>query len=128
MLDGGDSLVGLRQWHRAAEIPFAANMIVASRPGESLERFEGPFAGGPEAGNRGMRADPVDRCNAVLSNRERAGRGFRFICCRDWTVEISASEIRDALRTQAQGGEADALRKLLPAPVEGYVRKHGLYH
>jgi len=30
--DGADSFLGLRQWHRAAEIPFVAPLIVASRP------------------------------------------------------------------------------------------------
>ena len=32
-LMGADSFVGLRRWHRAAEIPFVAPLIVASRPG-----------------------------------------------------------------------------------------------
>jgi nicotinic acid mononucleotide adenylyltransferase len=37
---GADSFAALRRWHRAAEIPFAAALIVASRPGESLEDLE----------------------------------------------------------------------------------------
>jgi nicotinate-nucleotide adenylyltransferase len=35
-LMGADAFAGLRRWHRAAEIPFAASLIVASRPGQSL--------------------------------------------------------------------------------------------
>jgi nicotinate-nucleotide adenylyltransferase len=35
-LMGADAFAALRQWHRAAEIPFVAPLIVASRPGESL--------------------------------------------------------------------------------------------
>ena len=34
-LMGADSFLGLSAWHRAAEIPFVAPLIVASRPGES---------------------------------------------------------------------------------------------
>ena len=36
-LMGADSFLGLRHWHRGAEIPFVAPLIVASRPGQSLE-------------------------------------------------------------------------------------------
>ena len=34
---GADSFAGLRRWHRAAEIPFVAPLIVASRPGQPLD-------------------------------------------------------------------------------------------
>jgi nicotinate-nucleotide adenylyltransferase len=36
-LMGADSFVSLRRWRGAAEIPFAASLIVASRPGERLD-------------------------------------------------------------------------------------------
>jgi nicotinate-nucleotide adenylyltransferase len=36
-LMGADSFAQLRHWHRAAEIPFAAPLIVASRPGQPLD-------------------------------------------------------------------------------------------
>ena len=36
-LMGADSFFGLRHWHRAAEIPYAAALIVASRPGQPLD-------------------------------------------------------------------------------------------
>ncbi|MGB7547747.1 MAG: nicotinate-nicotinamide nucleotide adenylyltransferase, partial [Terracidiphilus sp.] len=35
-LMGADSFLGLRRWHRGAEIPFVAPLIVASRPGQPL--------------------------------------------------------------------------------------------
>ena len=35
-LMGADSFLGLRRWHRGAEIPFVAPLIVASRPGQLL--------------------------------------------------------------------------------------------
>lgn len=36
-LMGADSLLSLPHWHRAAEVPFLAPLIVASRPGQHLE-------------------------------------------------------------------------------------------
>src|SRR5271165_878843 len=36
-LMGADSFFGLKGWHRSAEIPFAAPLIVASRPGQPLD-------------------------------------------------------------------------------------------
>src|SRR5580658_10173775 len=36
-LMGADSFLGLRGWHGAAEIPFVAPLIVASRPGQPLD-------------------------------------------------------------------------------------------
>ncbi|MGO9335943.1 MAG: nicotinate-nicotinamide nucleotide adenylyltransferase, partial [Terracidiphilus sp.] len=36
-LMGADSFLGLKRWHRSAEIPFVAPMIVASRPGQPLD-------------------------------------------------------------------------------------------
>jgi len=35
-LMGADSFAGFNRWHRAAEIPFVATLIVASRPGQLL--------------------------------------------------------------------------------------------
>ena len=43
---GADSFAGLRRWHRAAEIPFVAPLIVASRPGEVSERSGGTLPAG----------------------------------------------------------------------------------
>ena len=39
-LMGADAFAILRRWHRAAEIPFLAPLIVASRPSESLSQLE----------------------------------------------------------------------------------------
>ena len=36
-LMGADSFAAFRRWHRAAEIPFVAPLIVGSRPGEPLD-------------------------------------------------------------------------------------------
>jgi len=59
---GADAFALLRRWHRAAEIPFLAPLVVASRPGEQLEDLKSflpegliieaiPLAGGQAADN-----------------------------------------------------------------------------
>jgi nicotinate-nucleotide adenylyltransferase len=45
-LMGADSFLGMRRWHRAAEIPLAASLIVASRPGERLEDLQAALPSG----------------------------------------------------------------------------------
>jgi nicotinate-nucleotide adenylyltransferase len=45
-LMGADSLAAFRRWHRAAEIPFVASLIVASRPGERLNELATWLPGG----------------------------------------------------------------------------------
>jgi nicotinate-nucleotide adenylyltransferase len=42
LLIGADSFRTLPHWHRAAELPFLATLIVASRPGENLDPSELP--------------------------------------------------------------------------------------
>src|SRR5271157_5308326 len=39
-LMGTDSFASFRRWHRAAEIPFVATLIVASRPGQPLDNLD----------------------------------------------------------------------------------------
>ncbi|MGD0940619.1 MAG: nicotinate-nucleotide adenylyltransferase [Terracidiphilus sp.] len=45
-LMGADSFALLKRWHRAAEIPFAAPMIVASRPGEKMDDLQSQLPAG----------------------------------------------------------------------------------
>jgi len=45
-LMGADSFASLKRWHRAAEIPFAAPLIVASRPGENLHDLKASLPDG----------------------------------------------------------------------------------
>lgn len=125
-LMGADSFAGLHRWHRSAEIPFVAPLIVASRPGESLsdlkaalpegltvEAVPGPGGVGPE----------IEVRSYLLRNP--AGGSAPFYLLPGLEVEISASEIREQVRA-ASGGRAPE-RELLPAPVSAYIRAHGLY-
>ena len=129
-LMGADSFFGLRRWHRAAEIPFVAPLIVASRPGQ-------PLAGLKAALPAGLTMEPAPEGDKTESGLEvrafvlanRAGGRAPFYLLPGLDVEISASEIREAIsfqiHTAAKGFKAT--KSLLPPPVAGYIRSHGLY-
>jgi nicotinate-nucleotide adenylyltransferase len=131
-LMGADSFAGLRSWHRAAEIPFAASLIVASRPGELLDDLQSALPEGvsmeaaPEAHT--MASEVEMRCYQL---RSPSGDSAPFYLLPGLEIEISASEIRrsaaicEPSRLSAAGPEPE--RALLPAPVSDYIRAHGLY-
>ncbi|MGH9598345.1 MAG: nicotinate (nicotinamide) nucleotide adenylyltransferase [Terracidiphilus sp.] len=125
-LMGADSFFGLRQWHRAAEIPFVAPLIVASRPGQPLDDLKAAL---PAGLNLKAAAAPDENRSGVevLSFRltNRAGASTPFYLLPGLDVEISASQIREQIR--AARGDESQQRELLPGAVAAYVRAHGLY-
>ena len=85
-LMGADSLGGLRQWHRAEEIPFAAEIIVASRPGQSLDDLKALLPEGLNAGSGGLR----ERCDrSTLEVRYSIGDGAKV----EWPSFYSAAGV-----------------------------------
>jgi nicotinate-nucleotide adenylyltransferase len=130
-LVGADSFLGLRQWHRAAEIPFAAALVVASRPGQKLADMKAALPMG-----LAMKAVPdgdwvrggVEVRAFVVSNE--AGQSAELFLLPGLDVPVSASEIRGRLGMDnglRAAGEDAAMRELLPEAVAAYVREHGLY-
>ena len=125
-LMGADSFFSLRRWHRAAEIPFVAPLIVASRPGQRLDDLRAALPAGltmepaenPEENVAGIEV----RCFTIVN---AAGNRAPFYLLPDLDVEISASEIRAQIRAAGVGGPEE--RKLLPDRVAEYVRTQGLY-
>jgi nicotinate-nucleotide adenylyltransferase len=135
-LMGADSFFGLRQWHRSAEIPYAAVLVVASRPGQALARLQAalPQSLTFEPAPSGDRSES----GAVESGTNEAGievRAFTlvnpagqrapFYLLPGLDIEISGTEIRAQLRKGSSGQIAD--RSLLPAAVRDYIVRHGLY-
>lgn len=116
-LMGTDSFAALPRWHRAAEIPFTAALIVASRPGESLQDLE---AGLP----MGLTMEAVPERGTInlqrYNLRDPAGNRAPFYLLPNLEIEISASEIRRQIHASGQSA-------LLTAPVLEYIRVHGLY-
>jgi nicotinate-nucleotide adenylyltransferase len=125
-LMGADAFFGLRHWHRAAEIPFVAPLIVASRPGQPLEGLKQALPPGlaVEAAPEGDRSQAGVEVRAfVLVNQ--AGSRTPLYVLPGLHVEISASEIRAQMH--AAPGSLAAGRNLLPNAVREYIAQHGLY-
>jgi nicotinate-nucleotide adenylyltransferase len=125
-LIGADSFLTLRRWHRAAEVPFVAPLIVASRPGEPLDALEDSLP--PELH---LKSTPdsdglisgVEIRTFELSNR--AGDRASFFVLPGLDVRISATEIRSEIR--AGSSHSHDRQAQVPAAVAEYVRAHRLY-
>ncbi len=128
-LMGADSFLNLKKWHRAAEIPFVAPLIVASRPGQRLEdlraalpaglTIEATPGGDRTSGNVEVRAFEV---------RNDAGDCTEFYLLPGLDCDVSASEIRTRIKAQEQAAEGESGGdKLVPEAVAEYVKTHGLY-
>ncbi len=138
-LMGADAFFGVRHWHRAAEIPYAAALIVASRPVAS--RPGQPLEGLQVALPEGLTLEPApaaDRNESGIEVRAFAlvnpsGERAPFYVLPGLDVEISASEIREAIRGAIPGGSSvaqagsAAVQTMLPPRVAEYIRAHGLY-
>jgi nicotinate-nucleotide adenylyltransferase len=129
-LMGADSFAGLRRWHGAAEIPFAASLIVASRPGQQLDDLKLALP-------KGLSIEAVPGPNRsevevrAYQLRNQTGDSAPFYLLPGLEIEISASEIREQVRIREQmdtnTGECTPGRALLPSAVSGYIRAHSLY-
>lgn len=125
-LMGADSFLNLRHWHRGAEIPFAAPLIVAARPGQSLADLaailpQGVSLLGPSAPPAG--SGPVEvRCYTL---RNSAGDTAALYLLPGLHVDISASQLRRQAR--AAHDRLPAGHCMLPQPVADYIAAHGLY-
>jgi nicotinate-nucleotide adenylyltransferase len=131
-LMGADAFATLRHWHRAAEIPFVAPLIVASRPGQRLGDLMAALPTGLAVDSRPQSDQPAEeielrRC--ILRNP--AGAQASFYLLPGLEIEISASEIREQMRileqARASAGAPPPEHDLLPVPVSEYIRAHGLY-
>jgi len=125
-LMGADTFAGLRRWHRAAEVPFAAPLIVASRPGQPLDGLMEALPEGlsMEAVPQGSPADQggsVRACSLVNCPGDRTP----FYLLPGLHVEISASGIRTLLCAARQ--DAATARDWLPESVWEIIRSRGLY-
>lgn len=125
-LMGADSLLSLPQWHRAAEIPFLAPLIVASRPGQGLEDLAAILPAGLSI----REDDPTDSGSAegtmrVFTLRNAVGASTPFYLLPGLQIEISATEVRQ--QVSAAVDRLCAGHELLPDAVCHYIAAHGLY-
>jgi nicotinate-nucleotide adenylyltransferase len=150
LLLGSDSFTALSKWHRAAEIPFLANLIVASRPVDepampSPRTLHNQFQDAPvlnreiphnEAASNealddetiaaslpsgvAMHPVPGEASHYMLTNLSGAQASLTLL--PDLHFEISATQLRQALQDHAS-----AASEALPAAVLAYIREHHLY-
>lgn len=116
-LIGADSFLGLRHWHRAAELLFVCEFIVAGRPGSGLEQVKQALPEGLQP--TGESEPSVGLVRFELENRTCQRSALYLL--PDLHVEISATEIRAALASLG------SLENLLCGPVAEYIHKHHLY-
>ncbi len=125
-LMGADSFASLKQWHGAAQIPFVAPLIVASRPGEQLDHLMEAL---PSNWKVELDPSPHGSGSRVViqsySLRNTAGGSTSLYLLPGLQIEISASRIREQLR--ADRFDYAGVCKLLPQSVADYIRSHGLY-
>jgi nicotinate-nucleotide adenylyltransferase len=134
-LMGADSFISLRRWHRAAEIPFVAPLIVASRPGQPLDDLRAALPAGITMDSL-PQASPIPTLPLVLDSqlrtcllRNEAGETSPFYLLSGLHIDISASRIRDLIHDETQGAPGPAAEPgLLPRAVLDYIRSHQLYH
>jgi nicotinate-nucleotide adenylyltransferase len=125
-LMGADAFFGLRHWHKPAEIPFAAPLIVASRPGQRVDDLKAALPEGValESAPDAAWTSPAVEVRFYLL-RNFAGEIAPFYVLPGLNVEISASDIREQLR--AAWGARTTGHDLLPDAVADYIRSHNLY-
>ena len=114
LLLGADSFALLKNWHGAAEIPFAASVVVASRPGQEIGNLEAFL---PEGLALTDAATSTELHTYTLTNG--AGKTAAFYLLPGLDVPISASQIRALTRAGAPSP--------LPEAVGEYIRSRGLY-
>jgi nicotinate-nucleotide adenylyltransferase len=129
-LMGADSFFGLPRWHRAAELPFVAPLIVASRPGQPLQDLKADLKAALPAGLSLESEKARSRSEAGVEVRafvlrNRAGDRTPFYVLPGLHVEISASEIRAQIHAASRSPAAG--RDLMPPGVREYIAQHALY-
>ena len=111
LLLGTDAFLGLASWHRWRELPELAHIVVAHRPGWTIEKETLE----PEL-NALFEARRV-AAPAALAERSAGGVWLQPVS----QLEIAATTIRELVRAGRDP------RFLLPQAVADYIREQGLY-
>lgn len=115
---GADAFLSLREWHRSAELPFACELVVAGRPGFSVEDLAAALPEGISAEKSGRDTSPE---LVAWELRDKDGKWSRLYLMPDLHEDISATDIRAAV-----AGEESAEGVLSPAVLR-YIQEKGLY-
>jgi nicotinate-nucleotide adenylyltransferase len=128
-LVGADSFLALRRWHRGAEIPFIAPLIVASRPGQNLEDLADALPAGLslESCSSSQSAAPaIELRTCTLHNAAGATAPFHLL--PGLYIDISATAIREEVHSEvARIPAGEGHHSDLPDQVFDYIAAHNLY-
>lgn len=113
-LMGADQLQKLDTWRDWHELFALCNLGVAARPGYELDQDKLPPAVAQELSQR--LATPAE---------VRAAPYGKVCLARSLAVDISATQVRNALRARTEAG-ADASAFLMPQVLD-YIQQHNLY-
>lgn len=125
-LMGADSFLSLRRWHRGADLPFVAPLIVASRPGQPIDELTQVLPAGltfEDDLESSTTHDAIELRTATLRNS--AGAATPFYLLPGLHIDISATQIRQQVRAAA--GRLSVGHDLLPDAVADYIAAHQLY-
>jgi nicotinate-nucleotide adenylyltransferase len=114
LLLGADSFRTLHRWHRAAELPFLANLIVASRPNENLGDLSVILP-------PGVAIEPLPGQPNQYRLIGNAGEQSQLTILPDLHYDISGTQLRNQIH-----GETGNPPLLDPAVLE-YIHQHHLY-
>lgn len=134
-LMGADSFLTLRHWHRAAEIPFTASLIVASRPGQALDNLKAALPAGltmepaePEtrAGDESSEFASGSASGVlVYAVHGASGEAGRLYLLPNLQAGVSATGVRSRIQHAAADSEPELER--IPRAVLDYIHEQGLY-
>lgn len=114
---GADSFLTISQWHRASDLLIEFPFIIGARPGFDLGRIANAL---PDDISVAWE-DAPDPHLLTLGLRDSHQRRSRLYLLPDLNHEVSATELRDSLRS------SDPNPSLLPSAVLAYIRQHKLY-
>jgi nicotinate-nucleotide adenylyltransferase len=128
-LMGADSFLALRRWHRGAEIPFVAPLIVASRPGQNIADLADALPPGLFLAKECLpvpAADCIELQTCTLRNA--AGATVPFYLLPGLHIDISATAIRDEVHSEvARIPAGEGHHSDLSDAVFDYIAAHSLY-
>jgi nicotinate-nucleotide adenylyltransferase len=114
---GADAFLSLEQWHGAKQLPFLCDLIVAGRPGFSIDDVSAALPSAISAEREpGGDADVV-----TWLLRNGGGENSHLYLMPDLSEDISATHIRAALEDE------ESAQGVLSPGVLGYIREKGLY-
>lgn len=110
---GTDAFLHLNTWHRWKELFELAHVIVAHRPGWSIEKIK-------EQLPKELQQEVAKRMTEDLSEITTGDHG-KLLDLKVTDIDISSSNIRQRVNNH------ESISGLVPVGVEGYIKRHHLY-